>query len=161
MEKETEYKTNKNVNQGINVRRFRQLLDMKQDTLAEQLGISQQMISYVEQQKTVAKELLVRIAAALKVPVEIIEGLDDNPMSVILENNTFDENNTFENGSTSQTLVGSCDDSNLGNINGQQINPLDKILEMSKEISTLYERMFALEKEKNALLEQMLKEKKG
>lgn len=160
MEKETEYKTNQNVNQGINVRRFRQLLDVKQDALAEQLGISQQMISYVEQQKTIAKDLLIRIAAALKVPVEVIEGLEDNPISVIIENNTFDEKNTFENGSTSQTLVGN-NDNDTENNNNQQIHPLDKIMEISKETSALYERMLALEKEKNALLEQALQEKKG
>ncbi|MDY9919216.1 MULTISPECIES: hypothetical protein [Proteiniphilum] len=39
-------------------------------------------------------------------------------------------------------------------------NPIEQILELSKEKIALYERMLELEKEKSALLEQLLKEKK-
>lgn len=150
MEKETECKTNPKVNQGANVRKFRQFLNIKQGDLAQQLGLSQQMISYIEQQKLITNDLLVKIAEALKVPVELIEKLDDNPMSVIIENNTF------ENGSlNSTTNINEGTNTNVDN----NIHPIDKVMEIAKETASLYERIIALEKEKLTLLEQSQKEK--
>lgn len=162
MEKEKEHKISSNVNQGANVRKFRQLLGIKQDILAETIGTTQQTLSLVENRKVIGGKMLRRIAEALNIPVEIIEGMEENPLSIIVENNTFDEKNTFESGSSNQTqtFVGTKDN-NIENHNNQQIHPLDKIVEMNKETVSLYERMMTLEKEKSALLEQALKEKEG
>ena len=43
--------------------------------------------------------------------------------------------------------------------NQNTIHPLDKIMELNKQATDLFERMLAVEKEKSALLEQLLKEK--
>ncbi len=62
------------------------------------------------------------------------------------------ESNTFQTGS-----------SNVGMVENQRDNivnhPVDQQMALNKEQASLYERMLAIEKEKNALLEELLKEK--
>ena len=62
------------------------------------------------------------------------------------------ESNTFQTGS-----------SNVGMVENQRDNivnhPVDQQVALNKEQASLYERMLAIEKEKNALLEELLKEK--
>jgi hypothetical protein len=62
------------------------------------------------------------------------------------------ESNTFQTGS-----------SNVGMVENQRDNivnhPVDQQMALNKEQASLYERMLAIEKEKNALLEKLLKEK--
>ena len=62
------------------------------------------------------------------------------------------ESNTFQTGS-----------SNVGRGENQRDNivnhPVDQQMALNKEQASLYERMLAIEKEKNALLEELLKEK--
>ena len=53
--------------------------------------------------------------------------------------------------------------SNVGMVENQRDNivnhPVDQQMALNKEQASLYERMLAIEKEKNALLEKLLKEK--
>ena len=62
------------------------------------------------------------------------------------------ESNTFQTGS-----------SNVGMVENQRDNivnhPVDQQMALNKEQASLYERMLAIEKEKNALLDELLKEK--
>lgn len=143
---ETEDIKTGNVHQGANVRKFRQLIGMKQEVLADLLGINQQSVSRIEQKRVIEEDLLVKIANILHISPEIIQKLEENPTSIVIENNTF------QTGS-----------SNVGVIEQQRDNivnhPVDQLMELNKEQASLYERMLALEKEKNALLEKLLKEK--
>lgn len=161
MEQHTENIEKTRINQGYNIKKVRQLMGVKQEDLASMVGVSQPMISQLEQQKLVGKEMLVKIANVLNVPIQIIESMEDDPLSVIVENNTFNENNTFENGSTdqAQTFIGSKD-SNIENNSNQQIHPLDRVMELVQKSSELFERVIAIEKEKSALLKQLLDERK-
>lgn len=95
-----------------------------------------------------------KFAKALNVAPELIKELEEDPVTFIIENNTF------ENGSIGNITAGS---ENFGNI----YNPIEQILELTKEKTTLYERMLELEKrmlelekEKSALLEKLLKDQK-
>lgn len=143
---ETEDITTKRVNQGANIRKIRQMVGMKQDVLAKELGITQQSISSIEQKREIDKETLIKIATILKVSPKIIEEMDDSPISVVIENN-------FENGSHNyESGIGYVNELNDNKI----VHPIEKILELSKENTTLYERMITIEKEKVALLEQLL-----
>ncbi len=74
---------------------------------------------------------------------ELIRELEEDPVTVIIENNTF------EKGS------GAC-----YNVINNNPDPVDRYIELSNEKTALYERMLELEKEKNALLESLLKDKK-
>lgn len=159
MEKEAEHKIPGNVNQGANVRKLRQIMGMKQETLAEMLQTTQRVISRIEQRKVIADDTLEKIANALNVSPKIIQELEENPFSLIIENNTFKDGSYMGNGVGNAGVIEN--DQVQNNHNNQQIHPLDKIVEMNKETTALYERMLTVEKEKTALLEQLLKEKNG
>lgn len=143
---ETENIKTKNVNQGANVRKLRQIIGMKQDTMAELLNTNQQTVSRIEQKKILDEDTVVKIANILHVSPKIIQEWEESANSIVIENNTFQ--------------AGS---SNVGVVESQRDNvvnhPVDKIMEQSKENASLYERLLALEKEKVTLLEQLLKER--
>lgn len=147
MEMETENIKTKNVNQGANVRKLRQIMGMKQDTMAELLEASQQTVSRIEQKKVIDEETLTKIANILNVSPKIIQELEESVNSIVIENNTF------QAGSSNVGIV------EQDNVDNKVIHPVDKIIELSKEHASLYERMLALEKEKVTLLEKLLKEK--
>ena len=46
---------------GRKIARIRELRGMKQETLAEELGISQQSVSHIEQSETIEEDLLQRV----------------------------------------------------------------------------------------------------
>ena len=132
---ETENIKTRNVHQGANVRKLRRLVGMKQ-----------QAVSRLEQKKVLDEDTLFKVANILHVAPEIIQKLEENPTSIVIENNTF------QSGS-----------SNVGIVENQRDNivnhPVDQLMVLSKEQASLYERMLTIEKEKNALLEMLLKEK--
>ena len=121
------------VHEGRNVKRIREILGIKQDTLAYDLGISQQSISQLEQKETLDKELLERISTILNVPVEAIKNFDAEAAINIISN-TF----TSQDNSTLNAINPYC-----------TFNPIDKIVE-------LFEKLVESEKEKVALLKKLL-----
>lgn len=143
---ETENIKTKNVHQGANIRKLRQLVGMKQTTFGELLGMNQQSVSRLEQKRVLEEDTLFKVANILHVAPEIIRNLEENPTSIVIENNTFQ--------------AGS---SNVGVVENQRDNivnhPVDQLMTLNKEQASLYERMLTIEKEKNILLEKLLKEK--
>lgn len=143
---ETENIKTKNVHQGANVRKLRQLVGMKQTTFGEMLGMNQQSVSRLEQKRVLEEDTLFKVANILHVAPDIIRNLEENPTSIVIENNTF------QTGS-----------SNVGVVENQRDNivnhPVDQLMALNKEQASLYERMLTIEKDKNALLEKLLKEK--
>ncbi|MDR2956240.1 MAG: helix-turn-helix domain-containing protein [Prevotella sp.] len=138
----------KNTHHGHAVKRLRHTLGIKQDALAAELGMSQARVSTYESKKVIDDDMIEKFAKALKVSPELIKDLEEDPVTVIIENNTF-ENKEGNN-------IAYLEEDNSTQIN----NPIDQILELSKEKQNLYERMLELEKEKNTLLEKLLREKK-
>jgi transcriptional regulator with XRE-family HTH domain len=121
---------------GRKISKIRELKGMKQETLASELGISQQMVSKIEQSADVDGEALEKIAKILGVPADAIKNFNDDAVLNIISN-------TF----TSQ------DTSTLNAINLQpSFNPIDKIVELYNEKIILLERLLQSEKEKNELL---------
>ncbi len=105
--------------EGKNVKRIREILGIKQDNLAIDLGLSQQAVSQLEQKESIESEVLDKVAKALKVTPEAIKNF--NEQAVINNiNNTFHDNSLLIN---------------------NQFNPIEKIVE-------LYERLLQSEKEK-------------
>lgn len=142
---EQKEQTMKNTHHGHAVKRFRHTLGIKQDALASVMGLSQTQISTYEQKKVINEDMIERFAKALNVAPELIRELEEDPVTVIIENNTFEKGNNN---------VGYVMDNTITN------NPIEQILELNKEKTLLYERMLELEKEKNALMEQLLRKKK-
>jgi len=126
---------------GRKISRIRELRDMKQEALAQALGISQQTISAIENSETIEEERLIEVAKALGVTVEAIKNFSEEGM--INYFNTFNDsgNNTF------------------GDYNACTFNPLDKLMEAVEENKRLYERLLKAEQDKNEYLEKLLQEK--
>lgn len=125
-----------NLHVGRKISKIRELRGMKQETLAAELGISQQAVSKIEQSADVDGEALEKISKILGVPANAIKNFNDDAVLNIISN-------TF----TSQ------DTSTLNAINFQpSFNPIDKIVELYNEKIVLLERLLQAEKEKNELL---------
>ncbi|WP_433815835.1 helix-turn-helix domain-containing protein [Flavobacterium johnsoniae] len=126
---------------GRKISRIRELRDMKQEALAQALGTNQQAVSIIENSETIDEEKLVEVAKALGVTVEAIKNFSDEAAI-----NYF---NSFTDTKNSQVNFG----------NHCTFNPLDKLVEAFEENKKLYERLLESEKEKNAYLEKLLKDK--
>jgi len=146
---ETKEKTVKNTHHGHAIKRYRHTLGIKQEALATDMGISQALVSFYEQKKVIEDDMIDNFAKALNIAPELIKELEEDPVTIIIENNTF-ENKEGNN-------IAYLENDNSTNT----YNPIEQILELNKEKTALYERMLELEKEKNALLEKLLKGKKG
>ena len=121
---------------GRNISRIRELKDMKQDALAIALGISQQMVSNIENSETVDEQRLIEVAKALDVSVEAIKNFSEEAV--------FNYFNTF-NDAVSNSSFGQGANNNYD----CTFNPLDKVVE-------LYERLVQAEKDKVEYLEKLL-----
>ncbi len=130
------------VHQGRAVKRIREILQVKQETLATELGISQQSVSLLETKETIDPETLEQIAKTLKVPVEAIKNFDESA-AVNFIGSTFHDNASIIN--TNCTL---------------NINPIEKWLEAMDEIKKLNAALLKEKDEKIAILERLLGEKK-
>ena len=130
------------VHEGRNVKRFREMLGMKQDALAWQLGEewTQKKISLLESKETLDEKILQQISVALNIPVEAIQNFDDE-QAINIISNTFNE--------------GSIANATAENIQCT-FNPIDKLVEALEENKKLYERLLEAEKEKNELLQKLL-----
>ncbi|WP_080902801.1 helix-turn-helix domain-containing protein [Parabacteroides sp. Marseille-P3160] len=125
--------TAKKCNQGANIRRWREWRNVKQEVLAEQIGVSQATLSGYEKRDKLGQKTLDKIAKALDIPVEAITELEQG---------------------TSISIVSSTLHDNAGSIiNYPTFNPIDKIVE-------LYDKLLQSEKEKVEMLQEILKEKK-
>jgi transcriptional regulator with XRE-family HTH domain len=140
------------IHHGRNVRRFREMRQMKQEALAERLGEewTQQTISKLEARETIDEPLMKKIAKALDIAPEFIEKFNDDTVTQFF--------NTFHDQST-----GTFQDYATGINNHCTFNPLDKYVEMVERYNAiiadhkaLYEQLLKAEREKYALLEKML-----
>ena len=134
--------TEKTVHEGRNVKRIREMLGIKQDALAMDLGLSQQAVSALEQKEALDKDMLEKIAALLKVPVEAIKNFSEEAVFNFINN--FNDNSI-----------------NHGPLNNYNCNfhPLDKYVEKVEENKKLYQDLLKEKDEKIALLERMLEKK--
>ncbi|MFZ6024045.1 MAG: helix-turn-helix domain-containing protein [Bacteroidota bacterium] len=134
--------TNHKVHEGRNVKRFREMLGIKQDALAIELGDdwNQQKISLLEQKESIDAPLLQQISAALKIPVEAIQNFDEEQAVNIIAN-------TFNNSDSAIGLV----------INNN--NPIEKIIQLHEEKIALYERMLKEKEEMMVRLERLIEKK--
>jgi transcriptional regulator with XRE-family HTH domain len=125
----------KTIHQGRNVKRFREMMGLKQEALAFELGDdwNQRKISLLEQKEVIEEPLLQQIATLLKVPVEAIKNFDEEAAINVI-------GNSYHDNSTS-------------NVNYHcTFNPIDKIIE-------LYDALIKSEKEKVELLQKVLEQK--
>ncbi len=122
----------KTIHQGRNIKHIREMLGIKQDALAIELGDdwNQKKISLLEQKETIEPTILEEVAKALRVSVEAIKNFDEDKAINIFSNNYHDNSASVYN----------------------NFNPVERIIE-------LYERLLKVKDEKIALLEKALDKK--
>ncbi|MBO9595458.1 MAG: helix-turn-helix transcriptional regulator [Niabella sp.] len=129
----------KKIHEGRNVKRFREMLGIKQEALAYELGDdwNQKKISVLEQKETIDVPLLQQISDALKIPVEAFQNFDEEQAVNVIAN-TFGDNafgNSFNHGT-------------------MHFHPVEKIIQLHEEKIALYERML---KEKDEMMAELKK----
>ncbi|MCD8739691.1 helix-turn-helix transcriptional regulator [Mucilaginibacter roseus] len=117
---------------GRKISKLRELRGIKQETLAAELGISQQAISKIEQSAEVEDEALLKIAKVLGLSSEAIKAFTEEAVFNIISN-------TFQDSSSNNNNY-MC-----------TFNPIEKIIELYDEKVALLERLLQVEKEKNEL----------
>jgi len=134
------------VHEGRNVKRFREMLGIKQDALAYELGEgwNQQKISLLEQKESIELPLLKQISNAMKVPVEAFQNFDDEQAINIISNTVNNNDNASGNSLFSYYPT---------------INPIEQIIKLHEEKITLYERMLKEKDQMMDRLEKLIKEK--
>ncbi|MDE5490884.1 XRE family transcriptional regulator [Elizabethkingia meningoseptica] len=130
------------IHQGRNVKRFREMLGIKQDALAYELGEdwNQKKISLLEQKEIIETSILQQISAVLKIPVEAIENFDEEQAVNIIAN----------------TITNS--DSAIGFVINNY-NPVEKIIQLHEEKIALYERMLKEKDDMMVRLERLIQGK--
>ncbi|OPC03167.1 transcriptional regulator [Elizabethkingia meningoseptica] len=130
----------KKIHQGRNVKRFREMLGIKQDALAFDLGEdwNQKKISLLEQKEIIEDPLLKKISEALKIPVEAFQNFDEEQAINIISN-------TFDNCQQPASIF-----------YNSTINPVEQLIKVHEEKIALYERMLKEKDEMMAKLEQFI-----
>lgn len=133
------------IHQGRNVKRFREMLGIKQEALAFDIGgdWNQKKVSLLEQKEVIEDSLLQQIAEVLKIPVEAIQNFDEE-QAVNIISNTF-----------------TASDNATGFIYNHYptFNPIDKIIQLYEEKTALYERMLKEKDDMMARLEKLIDKK--
>ena len=134
---------NHKIHQGRNIKRFREMLGIKQDALAYELGDdwNQQKVSLLEQKESIETPLLQQISTILKIPVEAIQNFNEE-QAVNLISCTFSDNAMFNN-----------------RIDVFNNNPIDEIRKLHEEKIVLFERMLKEKDEMMTRLEKLIKGK--
>jgi transcriptional regulator with XRE-family HTH domain len=104
----------KNIHHGRNIKRFRDMLGIKQDLLASLMGDdwNQLKISRLEAKEQIEADILDTVATALKVPVDAIKNFDEEAAVNIIAN-TFNEHATLNGINYNPTF-----------------NPIDKLIDL-------------------------------
>jgi len=128
--------SNHRIHEGRNVKRFREMLGIKQDALAADLGDdwNQQKISLLEQKESIDTSLLQQISAIMEIPVEAFQNFDEEQAVNVIAN-TFGDY-AF----------------NYGTMN---VNPMEEIRKLHEEKIALFERMLKEKDEMMARLEKL------
>ena len=128
------------IHQGRNVKRFREMLGIKQEALAYDLGNewNQKKISILEQKEIIEDHLLKQISNSLKIPVEAFQNFDEEQAINIISN-------TFDNGAIGYQKNDNC-----------TFNTIDKIVQLYDEKIALYERMLKEKDEMMVRLEKLI-----
>ena len=128
------------IHQGRNLKRFREMLNIKQEALAFDLGENwnQKKISMLEQKDVIEDDILKQISDILKIPVEAFQNFDEEQAINIISSTFHDTqglinyNPTFNN------------------------NPIDQLIKLHEDKIALYERMLKEKDEMMLRLEKLI-----
>lgn len=124
----------KAIHQGRNVKRFREMLGIKQEALAFELGEgwNQKNISKLEQKEEIDTDLLSQISAVLKLPIEAFQNFDEEHAVHIISNSFHPLKEPLHD------------------------KPINKLIRIHEEKIALYERMLKEKDEIMAKLDRLI-----
>ena len=130
------------IHQGRNIKRFREMLGIKQEALAFELGEewNQKKISLLEQKEEVDTPLLEQISQVLHIPVEAFKNFDEEQAVNIISNN-------FTNSDNSTGIAYNFHPT---------FHPIEQVIKLHEEKIALYERMLKEKDEMMARLERLI-----
>jgi len=143
-----------NIHEGRNVKRFRELLGIKQEVLAAELGEdwTQKKISLLEQKEIIEPDILHQVAKVLKVPEAAIRNFSDDNAAKMVSFSYTETNFTDCEGSTASN----------NNYCDYDFHAEKKLVAefkyMVEEIKRLNEKIIQEKEEKAALYERLLEE---
>ncbi len=128
------------IHQGRNVKRFREMLGIKQEALAFDLGDdwNQKKISLLEQKDVIEDNLLKQISNSLRIPVEAFQNFDEEQAVNIISNTFNDQSNGYNYYPTFN------------------VNPIEKWIEALEEIKRLNLELLKSKDEQIKILEKLL-----
>lgn len=131
---------NKKIHQGRNIKRFREMLGIKQEALAFDLGEdwNQKKVSLLEQKETIEDPLLKKISEVLKIPVEAFQNFDEEEAVNVIANTFGDHSIGYQKN------------------DNPIFNPIEQVLKLHEEKIALYERMLKEKDEMMTRLEQLI-----
>jgi transcriptional regulator with XRE-family HTH domain len=121
-----------NIHYGHNIKRLRDILGIKQDTIAFAMNMTQQNFSNLEQKSDIDNEILEKIAKIMKIPVETIKNFNEDGVINIISSTLHDNSGSV--------------------MYNPSFNPVDKVVE-------LYEKLLAEKDDQIALLKSLLDRK--
>jgi transcriptional regulator with XRE-family HTH domain len=130
------------IHHGRNIRRFRDMLQIKQEALADKLGDNwtQSQVSRLEAKEEIDDVTLKEVSKALGIPVEAIRNFDEQAAIVNIQSN-------HEHANSGSGTIG-----NSLNYYSCTFNPIEEWLKVLEENKKLYERLLASEQEKVEIL---------
>ncbi|MBE8724413.1 helix-turn-helix domain-containing protein [Flavobacterium hungaricum] len=128
------------IHQGRNVKRFREMLGIKQEALAFDLGDdwNQKKISMLEQKDVIENDILKQISNSLRIPVEAFQNFDEEQAVNIISNTFNDQSNGYNYYPTFN------------------VNPMEKWIEALEEIKRLNLELLKAKDEQIKVLEKLL-----
>lgn len=131
------------IHQGRNVKRFREMLGIKQEALAFELGDdwNQKKISLLEQKESIETPLLKQISQVLHIPVEAFKNFDEEQAVNIISNTFNDQSNGYNYYPTFN------------------VNPIEKWIEALEEIKRLNSELLKSKEEQIKILEKLIQNK--
>ncbi|WP_294296106.1 helix-turn-helix transcriptional regulator [uncultured Chryseobacterium sp.] len=131
------------IHQGRNIKRFREMLGIKQEALAFDLGEdwNQKKISLLEQKSVVEEALLQKISEVLNIPVEAFQNFDEEQAINIISNTV--NNNDHASGNSLFSYY-------------PTVNPIEKWIEALEEIKRLNSELLKSKDEQIRLMEKLI-----
>ncbi|MBL0742743.1 helix-turn-helix domain-containing protein [Chryseolinea lacunae] len=133
---------------GRNICRLRELREIKQETMAEELGISQQAVSKLEQNETIEDVTLGRIAKVLGFSPEVIRNYNDEAVINNIQN-SYDSSTPLQNNGPFHNC----------HFNDKLEQALEENKKLVDEIKSLYVALLKEKDEKIVLLEELFRKK--
>jgi transcriptional regulator with XRE-family HTH domain len=135
------------IHQGRNIKRFREMLGIKQEALAFDLGEdwNQKKISLLEQKSVVEEALLHKISEVLNIPVEAFQNFDEEQAITVIAN-TFHTHDQSSGVSVHPIT---------------NINPIEKWIEALEEIKRLNAELLKAKDEQIRLMEKLIENNKA